>query len=277
MRFILYILTFLFVSCSKGQEVPNGSNQWTFPHGKWHKVVTPVDSPEAYIIVITGQSNANSHGGNLTSFYTIDPDNTSHWDSTTKAFEPHDPTPVLENGLEVQTAGLISEQHGDSAIYIIRVAQGSLAISNWDSPSGSMWVQVDSAITQGLRYLRSQGRKPVLLSTIWLQGEQDATVGTPSATYQIALQNFVNDFRSIDAIMDTSHFVLVKLTVGSGGGTYDPNGVTNVNTAMTNVAAASDNVEIVVPEDIGATLSDTVHFTYASFILIANAWFALIN
>jgi len=233
---------------------------------------------KAYVMIITGQSNANSHGENLSAYFTIDPTKVHHYNSDDEAFVPYNSGVMIQNGYEVQAAGLQSELRGDSIIYVIRVAQGSLDISNWDSPSGMMWTLLEDAVTNGLSWLRANSFKPVVLSTLWVQGEQDAVVGTASATYEAKEQALIDNMRALDPVMENMQFISLKLTVGSGGGSYDPNGVTNVNTAKDNVAAANDNVIAVAPEDIPAPLSvDEVHFVSPdSYLAIGTYWSGLI-
>lgn len=234
---------------------------------------------KAYVMIITGQSNAGSHGENLSAYFTIDATKVHHYDSVTESFIPYNSGNAAQNGWETQAAGLQSTLRGDCIIYVIRVAQGSLAISNWNSPSGSMWVALSDAITKGFAWLRSQGFKPVPLSTKFVQGEQDAVVGTPLATYQATEQNFVTNLQSLDETLLNTQYVTLKLTEGSGGGIYDPNGITYVNGAKTNLVAANSFAVLGTPEDIPAPLSgDFVHYSVPTgYMALGNWWSSVIN
>lgn len=262
MRTLLLFSLVLF-ACCKGQ------NRWTNGgSAAFRNAVTYVP-----VIVVTGQSNAGSHGENLSSLYTAITSNVSYWDSTNKVFTPYVANNALENGFGIQTAGLQATLRG-GPVYFIRVSQGSLAISNWASPNGSMWKQLDSAILQGARKIRAAGYEPLFLSTIWLQGEQDCVIGTSQSAYQTALSNFIDNYRAMDTRLAGSQFVIVKLREDSGEPTYQPGSVAAINAAYVSVAGSKSNVVLIRPEDVSAVYNSPtdIHYTNASYILIANAW-----
>lgn len=267
MKTLISAFFVLLCSFSKGQT----SQSWVGRGGAFRKYNPPIP-----VIIVTGQSNANSHGGNLAAYFTIDPTKTSHWDSTNKLFKTYSATNALENGFETQTAGLVWVTM-QKVVYVIRVAQGSLSISNWSSANGSMWNALDSAIVQGCRAIRAAGFQPNFLSTIWMQGEQDCVLGTSQTTYQTALSTFIGNLRAIDTKLSNSQFVIVKLREDSPDPTYQPGALTGINAAYVYVATNTPNVSLIRPEDIGAVFPPgDIHYTEASSILIANAWASLI-
>ncbi len=269
---ILIFLLLLSNSCDAQFRVNGRSISHTLP-----SLPTLPDTVRIY--VTTGQSNANSHGENLSAYYTASPLKTTHWDTATKNFEKYSNIGIVRTGFNTQTAGLQSALHNNDSIYCIKIVQGSLAITNWSNTNGEMKLALDSAMVQALRLIRARGKVPKVMSTIWLQGEQDCVIGTPQATYQARLDSVITRYRNLDPIMATIQWVIVKLREDSYDPTYQTGAVANINAAYINLKNNKENVVLIRPEDIGAvfTASNDIHYSNSSYILIANAWSALIQ
>ncbi|MBC7509387.1 MAG: hypothetical protein H7320_11675 [Ferruginibacter sp.] len=269
MKKLLFIsLLFSSIICN-GQIIVNGNKIYNaLP-------VLPPPLDTARIVVITGQSNANSHGQNLSAQFTSPIIRTKHWDTTAKLFTNYSSFGLTTTGLNTQTGGLQVSKYNDS-IFCIKIVQGSLAISNWSDLKGSLKLALDSALIQSIRTLRVQGKYVKVLSTIWLQGEQDCNEGSSAAAYQAKLDSVITRYRKLDISMSNTQFVIVKLVEGSGAGGYITPAST-LNNAYVNLSVNKTNVSLIRPEDVGAILDDGVHYTAPSYILIANAWNTLIK
>lgn len=231
-----------------------------------------------YLVVISGQSNAQSHGQNLSSLFTGDPTKTKYWDSTSHDFQSYSSAVLLAIGLETQTASLQAAAKGVPIVYMIRATQGATAISSWDSPSGALWLYLKTSLQEALVKLRAQAYNPIILSTIWLQGEQDIGLGTPQATYQTKLEALIDNYRALDpTAIGSSKWVNVKIRTDYDTDANGPDAnIANINTSFVNVESTRSNVTSINPQSIGATTVDGVHYTTAGYILIANAWNATI-
>ena len=252
----LFIVFALFICSCDAQ------NSWSGP-GR-NRNVKALDT--AYVILSTGQSNALRLANNFGTNFTIASKTNYRYDTTTNVFTRY----YLPSGNV--TTNLVD------SIYTIRADQGSLAISNWFNSNGTMKVALDSVISKSFRKLRAQNKYVKVLSSIWLQGEQDCVIGTSSASYQLTLDSVIRRIRRIDAALTNVPFVIVKLREDSPEPTYQPGALTGVNTAFVNLSTSLTKVYLIRPEDIGAVHVDGVHYTNpASFLLIANAWNALIQ
>jgi hypothetical protein len=259
---IILIATVILVSTF------NGCSQWSGIYMGFKQ-----SKKKAYLLVVTGQSNALSRGANVSGSYTASGNKTRHYDSTVSDFVAYSGSGTFTTGFETQAARLQAELKGDT-VFIVRVAQSSLAISNWDSTTGGfMWTNLRRNVQAALARLRALNYDPVVLSTIWLQGEQNINENTPQATYQAALASFIDNYQSIDGKLLNTQFVMVKIRNDQA---FSLNDEALVNTSFDNLVAARSYCRAIEPVALGATFSDLAHYANGSYILIADAWSALI-
>lgn len=165
------------------------------------KVGNAAEKEKAYVIVLSGQSNAS--GQTLTSylekncstekmneyrngyenvqiFYSVDGTNNSS-DFVPVALGQGNTTEKF--GPEVGIAEYLTEQYPNRKFYIIKASQsGSSIAADW-SENGSVYVNAVTGITNGFQKLKDKNLEPVWFATCWMQGESDALYSERATQY----------------------------------------------------------------------------------------------
>ena len=232
--------------------------------------------PKAYVMIITGQSNALSAGQNLNNSFTANPQLTKHFDSTTNAFIPY-VSNLFNGGYETQAGGLQGALRGDT-ILLIRVAYSGVSITNWSKDgNGYIWTALKRNIDSAFNVIRRSSKRPIVLSVMWDQGSTDALNQMPQAEYTARIDTVIQNIQSLQPELLSSNFVMVKIrpdnTFGAGG-TNSP--VANVNLSMDAMVTKYSFCRTIDPVAIGAGYADCCHFGSGSFMILANYWSSII-
>lgn len=266
MKPIIHILFLILTAQCCGQTRMSATRFKTFSG------IRITDSLTIKLTLTTGQSNSLSGGRNLNSTFTSNPLLSKHFDSTTSTF-PTYVSSVFAGGFETQTAGLQGVIRSDT-IYQVRVGEGSQDIFQFSkTDQAKLWVNLKRNIDSANAVVRRSGKKPVWISAIWLQGEQNINVATPQATYQAKLDSLITNIRALDPSMSNMQWVMVKIRSDQ---TFSANPVTPINTSFDNIVSTRSNCAVIDPVSISANFSDLAHYDNGGYIKIANAWSSLI-
>jgi len=122
-----------------------------------------------------------------------------------------------------------------------------------------------NAAFPALQKISDRGDTHELVGLIWLQGEADAGNATAAATYQANMQNLVDAMRAeLDA--PALQFYLVRLNSRLSAA-Y----LSQVRTAMENVAAGDDNIFLINTDDLQMNADGTgLHYGGADMITLTG-------
>lgn len=165
------------------------------------KVGNAAEKEKAYVIVLSGQSNAS--GQTLTSclekncstekmneyrngyenvqiFYNVDGTNNSS-DFVPVALGQGNT--VEKFGPEIGIAEYLTEQYPDRKFYIIKASQSGSSIAEDWQENGSAYVNAVNGLTKGFQKLKDKNLEPVWFATCWMQGESDALYSERAEQY----------------------------------------------------------------------------------------------
>jgi hypothetical protein len=175
----------------------------------------------ADIFVFAGQSNIQVNSTttreNAPSYVVKDP-GVQIWDVDTGRFATYEvginsmqPVKSMQNGgvpgnwgPESEFSYLMRKSYPEKSIYIIKYGIGATQLAkeprgpDWSPSSGrgEFFGQVESAIVRAKAILSAQRKTPVVRAIIWMQGEQDASLGAPISTaYQANLKEWASAAR----------------------------------------------------------------------------------
>lgn len=239
----------------------------------------------AHLLLLTGQSNAvgvtETGGAGLDpSWYDPQPDIKIWFDDEFQdmLIDTNTVDAILVGAADTKWGTEQSFTHAlknevNDTVYVYKQALGGVGISYWQ-PGGLFYTRILNDIPLVLSDIRGRGYDQVNVYITWIQGE--ANVGSPTATYQSALENVLSTIRSIDKDMYTSPVVMVKL---SPDYTYfSPGQIDTVNAAYDNIAAGNVNCYTIDRHSIGAVanVSDNIHDNDPTKVLIGNTVFELL-
>ena len=98
---------------------------------------------------------------------------------------------AVSGGMIVSFAETYHNITGRNAVYVY-ASKGGTTIEEW-APNGKLYMDAVSRLDSCLSYLSGAGYTVDQISTLWLQGENDAIAGTTEKTYITALQIIVDD------------------------------------------------------------------------------------
>ena len=176
-----------------------------------------------------------------------------------------------------QNASYLLQKRLNREVYVIKNALGSQSISTWDSPSGSMWLELKEYTENSIAELEAIGKIPDFRSTIFLQGEADVINNTLKATYKTKLRDLISNWRALSSYLTDTPFVMVKMrsgSVGVGGGETLLQELNDVYDELRD----EDPTRIIVidPDAIGASIADIggdVHYNPQGYLIIGEAWY----
>lgn len=265
MKAIIYILILISTFHCNAQTSWSGSKSSS---GKFSTLLPP-----CYVMIVTGQSNSISRNTSIASQFTANPNLTKHFDSTTSTFPLYSSSGTFATGFETQSGGLQAVIRGDT-IYQIRVGVSSQDIFQWSkTDQAPLWLNLKRNIDSAFAVIRRSGKRPVPISIIWLQGEQNVYVATSQATYQSKMDSLVTNIRALDGTLSSTQFAMVYLRSNQ---TYSANPVTTVNTSFDNIVSTRVNCIVINPNTINANLTDGAHYDTGGYKKIADEWSRLI-
>jgi hypothetical protein len=100
-------------------------------------------------------------------------------------------------GPELSFGAKLHEMYPNDEIYLVKLGISSTSLGNqWNPASGSVYNLFKARVNAALKNLNLQNKNPTIAGMIWMQGEDDSTIGDYAANYATNLKNFITTVRT---------------------------------------------------------------------------------
>lgn len=253
-----------------------------------HDFYLELDSTEAPIFVLAGQSNARGFGsttGGLPPALSGPLDDCYIWNTDSETFEVYEATvnsDTLTSGASTPQAwGAEAEffrqwqlAHPGVSVYLVKMGVDSSPMSpsgpedSWLPSAGELFDDLTAFVADAKSELIAGGKTPVVRGVLFMQGEEDAEESSESSAYESNLESFIDEFRS--SIGDSStRFVIARI--------LDRRTYSSVVRAAQENVADSDGLADWFDTDFYPQTSDTRHYTDPGLVALGYDFFHSYN
>jgi hypothetical protein len=174
----------------------------------------------------------------------------------------------VNTGWSVELVGACKlRDYSGKTVYIIKAADGGQPISSWDSGQ-YLYNELSNGIVNGVAAIPG-GSTIKYRGFAWLQGEQDAVIGTDATTYTNKLQTLIGNVRGLT----DNNIPVFLFRLSAAQTSYTDADKARINGCFDSIAASTKRVFVINTDDMTVRTSDHIHYVANSLQALGTEFF----